>query len=180
MPRRDESILEILVLLPWWVSVIVSATVYIVMTVVIPGMVSESPLLSAAAVVPPQFAPWIALIFLLPAPISWFGRRKKRLRLDAQRDVDTIKSLSWREFEQLVAEAFRRQGYTVEENATAGADGGIDIRLVRYGQLHLVQCKQPKTQLRCPSLHPARSPKRQKSSLLTNPLTLLMAQPCCS
>jgi restriction system protein len=146
MSRRDESILDILVLLPWWVSVIVSATVYIAMTVVIPGMVSESPLLSAAAVVLPQFAPWIALIFLLPAPISWFGRRKKRLRLDAQRDVGTIKALSWREFEQLVAEAFRRQGYTVEENATAGADGGIDIRLVRYGQLHIVQCKQWRAQ----------------------------------
>jgi len=99
MPRRDESILEHLVLLPWWVSVIVSATVYIVMTVVIPGMMSESLLQSAIAQAFPEIAPWLALALLLPAPISWFGRRKKRLRLDAQRDVGTIKSLSWREFE---------------------------------------------------------------------------------
>jgi restriction system protein len=83
---------------------------------------------------------------LLPALNSWLGRRKKRLRLDAQRDVGTIKDLTWREFEQLVAEAFRRQGYHVEENAYAGADGGIDIRLLKDGQLHLVQCKQWRSQ----------------------------------
>jgi restriction system protein len=74
------------------------------------------------------------------------SRRKKRKRLDAQRDIDTIRALPWREFEQLVAEAYRRQGYHVEENAYAGADGGIDIRLVKDGQLHLVQCKQWRSQ----------------------------------
>ncbi|MDO9475515.1 MAG: restriction endonuclease [Pseudohongiella sp.] len=146
MARRNDNILEQLIHLPWWVSVITSATVYIAMTVVIPGLVSQSPLLSAVAQALPKLAPWFALLFLLPAPISWFISRKKRLRLDAQRDVDTIKALSWRAFEQLVAEAFRRQGYTVEENATAGADGGIDIRLVRDGELHIVQCKQWRAQ----------------------------------
>ena len=53
----------------------------------------------------------------------------------------SIRSLSWREFEELVAEAFRREGYSVVENVKAGADGGVDIRLRRNGGLFLVQCK---------------------------------------
>ncbi|MDP3515802.1 MAG: restriction endonuclease [Pseudohongiella sp.] len=144
--RNNETILDILVLLPWWVSVIVSAVVYLLMAVVIPGMEFQGAVLNAATQTLPILAPWFALVFLLPAPISWFSRRKKRKRLDAQQDIDTIRELTWREFEQLVAEAYLRQGYDVEENAFAGADGGIDIRLVKDGQLHLVQCKQWRSQ----------------------------------
>lgn len=40
-----------------------------------------------------------------------------------------------------MAEAFRREGYRVEENEKAGSDGGVDIRLRRNGGLVLVQCK---------------------------------------
>ena len=53
----------------------------------------------------------------------------------------SIRNFSWREFEELVAEAFRREGYSVIENAKAGSDGGVDIRLRRNGELVLVQCK---------------------------------------
>ena len=41
----------------------------------------------------------------------------------------------------LVGEAFRRQGFAVRETA-AGADGGIDLKLRKDGELFLVQCKQ--------------------------------------
>lgn len=50
--------------------------------------------------------------------------------------------MSWRDFERLVGEAFRRRGYTVEETGLGGADGGIDLILRRNGQRTLVQCKQ--------------------------------------
>ena len=42
----------------------------------------------------------------------------------------------------LVGEAFRRQGYAVEETGFRGADGGIDLVLRRDGRRTLVQCKQ--------------------------------------
>ena len=45
-----------------------------------------------------------------------------------------------------MAEAYRRKGYTVIENSGRGADGGVDIRLQKNGQLHLVQCKQWQSQ----------------------------------
>ena len=54
----------------------------------------------------------------------------------------SILSLSWREFEQLVGEAYRRQGYDVEETGGGGADGGMDLILRGHGETVLVQCKQ--------------------------------------
>lgn len=50
--------------------------------------------------------------------------------------------MSWRQFEQLAGEAFRRQGYAVEETGLGGADGGIDLKLRKDGKTTLVQCKQ--------------------------------------
>jgi hypothetical protein len=50
--------------------------------------------------------------------------------------------MNWRQFEQLTGEAFRRQGYAVEETGLGGADGGIDLILRKDGLTTLVQCKQ--------------------------------------
>jgi len=45
-------------------------------------------------------------------------------------------------FQMLVGEAFRRQGYAVEETGLGGADGGVDLILRKAGRTELVQCKQ--------------------------------------
>ena len=66
----------------------------------------------------------------------------KRKLLDRQESIDTVRNLNWKEFEELVGEAYRRQGYTVYENTGAGPDGGIDLTLKKNGELILVQCKQ--------------------------------------
>jgi len=50
--------------------------------------------------------------------------------------------MSWREFELLVGEAFRLQGYRVSEQGGAGPDGGIDLVLSKGSEKYLVQCKQ--------------------------------------
>lgn len=64
--------------------------------------------------------------------------------------LEGVRSLSWQEFEQLVAEMFRRMGYRVHEQgraATNGGDGGVDLILSdpkSPGAEFLVQCKQYK------------------------------------
>lgn len=83
----------------------------------------------------------VAAILLIGACVSWREARRKRQLVDSRGGIALIRSLSWREFEDLVAEAFRREGYRVVENAKGGADGGVDIRLRRNGGLFLVQCK---------------------------------------
>jgi restriction system protein len=71
-------------------------------------------------------------------------------RLDRPWSAESIRELSWQEFERLIADLFRRQGYPVEErgrdaeNAGTG-DGGVDLVLTdpkTPGAHYLVQCKQ--------------------------------------
>lgn len=51
-----------------------------------------------------------------------------------------LRGLHWREFEDLVAAAYRLQGYTVLPTSP-GADGGIDLILTRGSERIFVQCK---------------------------------------
>ena len=50
--------------------------------------------------------------------------------------------MTWKDFELLVGEIFRMQGYSVVETGGGGADGGIDLILKKDNELFLVQCKQ--------------------------------------
>ena len=50
--------------------------------------------------------------------------------------------MTWGQFEKLVGEAFRLQGYSVTETGRGGADGGRDLILSKGGERFLVQCKQ--------------------------------------
>ncbi|MBK8992969.1 MAG: restriction endonuclease [Gammaproteobacteria bacterium] len=142
MARKQESILEVLMQCPWWVSVIVSVASYIGLAVALPSVEFKSVPFQAMANGIAPMAAYVALIFLIPAPISAFNAWRKRELVDRQTGIQSIRALNWKQFEELVAEAYRRTGYTVVENPGKGADGGVDIRLRKDGQLHLVQCKQ--------------------------------------
>jgi len=142
MARRNDSILDLLALLPWWVSVVVSSGVYITLSYVVPIMTFENHMTAMFLGGLTNISHMCALVLLIPAPFSYLRQRQKSQRLDAQKNIESIRNLSWREFEQLVGEAYRRQGYRVVENEGAGADGGVDLWLKKDGFLHLVQCKQ--------------------------------------
>ena len=145
MARKSESVLDLLILLPWWVSVILSIVVYIMGTSIIPNMTIENIFIQSALKVAPLVAPPLSVVLLIPAAISAFNAWRKRKLLNDQKGIQTIRELSWRQFEELVAEAYRRQGYTVIENTTAGADGGIDVKLKKGLHTYLVQCKNWRT-----------------------------------
>ena len=145
MPRRNESILDLLYHLPWWASVIVAAVVYIALKFIAPSIEAESILMKSIGQIGPKFAPFAAIFFLLPAPFSLYREKHKKMLVDKQKDIESIRTLSWRDFEHLVGEAYRRQGYTVLENTDIGPDGGVDLRLKKDGNRFLVQCKQWRT-----------------------------------
>ena len=144
MPRKNEGLLFELRLLPWWVSATIAAVAFVGIAYVFPSVSIESPLWAFA--VPLQskatyFGIAVAAVFLLPTVVSYAERIRKKRLLDRQQNLESIRDLPWRQFEELVAEAFRRDGYAVIENARAGADGGVDIRLRKGGESYLVQCK---------------------------------------
>lgn len=148
--KKNESILDLLALFPWYVSVALSGISYLLLKYFIPTIEIQQKgsadmtymLFKGLANAAPSLAPIIALILLVPAFISAINSWHKRKLLDKQESINTIRNLKWKEFEELVGEAYRRQGYTVYENTSAGPDGGVDLTLKKNGELILVQCKQ--------------------------------------
>ena len=145
MPRNKSTFIDLLVELPWRVSVMVSATAYVMMAYVLPSIQTDNQINAMVLKAFMLPAPYIAGMILLAAPFALLNARRKAKQLDTQRSIQTVRDLHWRNFEELVAEAYRRLGYRVAEGGY-GADGGIDLELRKDGQLTLVQCKQWKTQ----------------------------------
>jgi len=145
MARRNGTILDILATLPWWVSITVAGLAYCFLQYLFPLIESKSILVQSFYNAGHTLAPWVALFLLLPAPVSLFNSIRKKRLLDKQKDIESIRSLAWKQFEELVGEAYRRLGYMVEENEGAGPDGGVDLWLRKNGNRYLVQCKQWKT-----------------------------------
>jgi restriction system protein len=129
--RVKSSTADALVLLPWWVSVIVAFLVYAVLPGFLPPAIAKGGLTGI-----------VALGLLALAALSAFRSWKMRNMLEQQTGIDSIRELPWKRFEDLLAEAYRRQGYKVQETLGGGADGGVDLVLGRDGEVILVQCKR--------------------------------------
>lgn len=140
--KRNDSILDLLVELPWWVSVLVAGAVYAALRHWLPGYPIANPYLAMMAKALESQAGFLSLILLVPAPLSMLRAFRRRRLLDQQTSLESIRVMSWRDFELLCGEAYRRQGFAVTENGGGGADGGIDLILRRNGERWLVQCKR--------------------------------------
>jgi len=149
MAKRKESGIETVASMPWRAGLVLGLMGFVGVRYGIGWLLASStnPVLAALgkAGAAGSFAPmaWIVLFGCwLGAVLSFFRQRQRRRLLDAQTGLDSARALSWKAFELLVGEAFRRQGYAVEETGLGGADGGIDLLLRKPGKTVLVQCKQ--------------------------------------
>jgi restriction system protein len=89
----------------------------------------------------------ILLNALVGAWTRWYQRRTDRTRFDTQSGIDSIRRLSWQEFERLLSEVYRRQGYEVRQRGGPVADGGADLELHKGDEKLLVQAKHWKTRM---------------------------------
>jgi len=144
MPKRT-SLLDDQIALPWWFSVVLAAVVYFGLKFYLPTVEFQSPAFQGLGKVFPSMAGMFAGIFIFTAAISAYHAWRRGELLDRQTSVKSIKAVSWKEFEYLVSEAYRRQAYSVQENTGGGADGGVDLVLRRDGERILVQCKNWKS-----------------------------------
>lgn len=146
--RRRESGIDVVASLPWPVGVALGVLAYLGLRYGLGFFLGRAggPLLGGASeAFGGMLAPiaWMALILCwIAAAGSFFRSRQRRRLLEVQSGMGSISTMPWREFEMLVGEAFRRQGYSVEETGLGGADGGIDLILRKDGRTELVQCKQ--------------------------------------
>ena len=144
--RRDRHLLVELTRLPWLVStVFATALLRFALRWLAPALAGSRPALVPLGQAAAAHAHWLAAIFLLPIPFSLFHAARRRRLVEAHFSIDRLPTISWQEIEQLVGEAYRRQGYRVVDRGGAGADGGIDLELHTKDKTIVVQCKRWKT-----------------------------------
>lgn len=140
--------------LPWWVGVFLAAVSYFwlhnVATQPIPPATDLKNISANVGTYLGQtlafFGQYIlSLVCLMGVGLSAYGRHQRNT---LHREVShvpsrsTLEGLSWRQFEMLVGEVFRRKRFKFEERGGSGPDGGVDLALRLSDDLYLVQCKQ--------------------------------------
>ena len=162
MGRRRKTELELLIkaasLLPWWLALTFATISYGLIHLIYLHFSGQAVARKCPSALGPKlqdsiwsavalFAQWVVpMVLLLGAVVSVYGRwQAGTLFAAASASMDNIQHMRWQEFERLIAEAFLRQGYRVQETGGGGADGGVDILLSSDGERTLVQCKHWKT-----------------------------------
>ncbi len=121
-PRNSESLVHDLLRLPWWGNLILAALVYVGLRYGLPLLTIGSVVLDGFAKALPPLA-WIpASILVMIACGSSMRSWERGELLKSQRSLDDIKALSWQDFERLVGEFYRRQGYSIRETGGGGSD----------------------------------------------------------
>lgn len=149
-----EDLLDLISTLPWWGGIALAVLSFIALH----AFAAQTPIVPVQPSQAGQFAVralWRSLAyygqFILPlicvggaALSAWRQSRRSELIDDVALSAaaSALEGISWQEFEILVGEAFRLQGYQVTEIGGNGADGGVDLVLRKNGEKFLVQCKQ--------------------------------------
>src|SRR5205085_1973671 len=120
MPKRKSPNAENLVLLPWWLN----------------GAFAILCLLIFARI--PLLAVVLFFFFAAMASLSALRAVLNARMLEKQTGIESLRELPWKQFENLLGEAYRRQGYKVTETLGGGADGGVDLKLRRNGDTVIV------------------------------------------
>lgn len=149
-----EDMIEIASFLPWWVASFLAVISYFIfhyfsLITIFPsaemeqmgGMSWKSFFKGFSSLL--QYL--VPVIFGFGALISAVRQWKRKSVFNRQTSLDTIRNLSWQNFELLISEAYRRKDYNVEETSD-GPDGGVDIILNKDGRRSFVQCKHWKAQ----------------------------------
>lgn len=152
-----EDVLDLLSMLPWWLCVVLAAVSYFLLhRLAVPiqaadlqrqggamvGAMMQKAVIHGLATAGQYIVP---LLCLAAAALSaWRRKQRQSLLADVAQapNVDALEGMSWREFELLVGEAYRLQGYRVTEMGGDGPDGGVDLVLAKGSEKFFVQCKQ--------------------------------------
>ena len=158
--KKDSGIsvlVELLAMLPWWLCLLLAVVSYFVFDHLAAPLQStglplgNDPIKALPAVMMGSVKAGLAMALKFIAPtvcviaaIASFFARSQREKLLAQAQemgaVSSVSDMTWREFEMLIGEAYRRQGYSVYETSP-GPDGGVDLAMTKGGEKYIVQCK---------------------------------------
>jgi restriction system protein len=147
--RNDESLVElfygIFMRIPPWTCIPIAVVAYGIVSAVIIAFSEGNKLTAGLAGIAPLAGGGVAALILLAGFKAFVERMAREKILAKQTGIESIRSLSWSQFELLVGQIYRQQGYEVVETGGGGPDGGIDLKLRRDGLTIVVQCKQWKS-----------------------------------
>lgn len=149
-----EDGMDLVAMLPWWAGVALALVSFVFFhQLAQPPSVKDlqagqmagfavGSLISSLALIGQFLVPVVCLFGALGSYLARRRRQSLVSNVSQSKSADALDGMSWREFEMLVGEAFRLQGYCVAETGGAGPDGGIDLVLSKGSEKFLVQCKQ--------------------------------------
>ena len=142
MALRSRSVVTEI---PWCAYLALAIIVYPLMKYMIPLLMqgnSHDAISKALATnVMPSLAPIMSGSLIFTSIILAYNAWKRGELFRCQNSIETLRTISWREFEELIAEVYKRKGYNVTETGGSGADGGVDLILKKGGEILFVQCK---------------------------------------
>ena len=156
--QRTSPLEEVIVLsskLPWWACLLMAIISYSVLhaiaaspmtpTVTGPGQlgaVITHGFISMMALFGQYVLAFAFCMAAILSAITAFRQKKLYNTVATRTDVAVLNEMSWDEFEMLVGEHYRRQGFQVSRQGGNGPDGGVDLVLKIKSETYLVQCKQ--------------------------------------
>lgn len=156
--KKSDSLIDICfdvaAAIPWWLGFILAGTTYWVFHYFalqeVPVMQGADPMKNPTPMLTGSIFKAVLNVLQYLLPLAFvFGAvasfvkslKARRLYRAAVAQPHSIANMCWREFEDLIGEVFRQQGYQVHQKGGAGSDGGIDLILKRDANKYLVQCK---------------------------------------
>jgi restriction system protein len=140
--RKDLNIFDFLAQIPWWVSVTLSASFYLLLQYVIPYFENQGALVNEVHVsLGPVFAPVVALALLAPVTFSFLKSSRKKKLHDLREEIKSIQELSWPQLKKEVAEAYGHAGYLVLRNDSFTSDPSVDLVMRKSSNLYLLQSR---------------------------------------
>ena len=149
--------MELVAFLPWWGALCVGLGSYAIFHALSHpphvtatrldqmGGVLAGSLIAAVA----SFLQYIVPLLCIAAAVMSAAGRRRRValvsRVVSSNAPDALEQLTWQEFELLVGEGYRLQGFQVEERGGGRPDGGVDLIVRKDGEKLLVQCKHWKS-----------------------------------
>jgi restriction system protein len=133
----DDRLTRAIGPLPLTAALLIAGAIYAGLGLALPLLIrAPAPLLIGCNVIGAALGWTATLAWLFP----WAEARLRRMLIE---QTTSLRSLSAAEFELLIGELFRREGWNVEETGRHGQpDGNVDIRIRRGDRQLLVQCKR--------------------------------------
>jgi restriction system protein len=116
-----ESLFQILLRQPWWVTLVVAFLVFAITRLIYPPV-----------------APFAAFPFVVLCGIIAFRQFRGAAPLDAHERLEKLRAMDWDEFSARITHAYRKRGYAV--HAASARD--YDFRLTKDSRVTLLQCRR--------------------------------------